>query len=398
MSIAITDTGTYPTLSKYAILAGTGITAVAINTVVIDGYYGSSTVDVSGVTTISGRGTPSGAHGFGQTATAPQDAIDARTELVTLVDNLTVAIQGIQLTRIGFTPDPSDNTVTLYPFVENQLPATTALSNVNVVLDAQTNGGAGIFYITCAGATMVLNNISSIRLVNGANSNNVFWYASGGITFTGTSPINTVDNAVPGLFIAGTQFTTDNPINIAGRVFVQTGNVAFNGGDTLGSSIDTTPYSGAAVCFPRNTPINTDQGIIPVELIKPGVHTIDGQRIVAVPQSVQDFDDHLICFEKDSLGPDCPSARTLVSRNHAVLYNEKLVRAYDLVDDPELSGEDKVHKVPYAGQRLFNILMDSYSTVTINNMVCETLDPDHQIAKLYQVNVSKHVAATACAC
>ena len=405
MSISITDTVTFPKLSQYAVLAGTGITP-GPGIIVRNGYYGSSTVNVSTVNNIYGDGSPFGPRGFGLAGSAPQDAIDAQAELSILINNLLTTTIGALTApaRTDFTAN-SDNTVTLLPFVQNQLTTTTGLTGVKIVLDAQGYGGSAKFYITCPG-TMVLNNIVSIKLVNGANSNNVYWYASDGITFTGTSPTNTAETgAVPGIFIAGNYFTTSDIINIAGRVFAHSQNIAFsisgaipfNGSGNSGSNVDTTPYSGAAICFPRNTPINTDQGIMPIELIKPGVHTIDGQRIIAVPQSVQDFDDHLICLEKDSLGPDCPTARTLVSRNHAVLYKEKLVRAYDLLDDPELSGEDKVHKVPYSGELLFNILMDSYTTVTINNMVCETLHPDHHIAKLYQVNVSEHVPATASA-
>ena len=382
MSIDITDTGTFPQLSQYAVLAATEITSMA-TTVIADGYYGSSSYDLTATLTLSGIGTPSGAHGFGQAPPLPQDALDAHTQLALLVSNINAAITGLTV-RTDFTPDVS-GVVTLLSGVLNRIPDTTGLSGVAIVLDAETFGGTAKFFITCAAGALVLDSIPSIILINGANSNNVFWFSPAGLTITGTSPTNTVDEAVPGIFIATSQVTIENPINIAGRVFAEGADVVFNGGDAFGSNVDTTPYSGAAICFPRNTPINTDQGIIPIELIKPGVHTIDGQRIVAVPQSVQDFDDHLICFEKDSLGPDCPSARTLVSRNHAVLYNEKLVRAYDLVDDPELSGEDKVHKVPYARERLFNILMDSYTTVTINNMVCETLDPDHHIAKIYNM-------------
>jgi hypothetical protein len=395
MSIDITDTGTFPNLSQYAVLAATEITSTA-NTVIANGYYGSSSFDLTSTGTLSGTGSPSGPHGFGQAPPAPQDALDAHTQLATFHSNLNTAITGLPVVTT-FTPDGL-NVVTLLSGVVNSLPLTTGLSTVALVLDAETFGGSAKFFITVASGALVLDNITSITLVNGANSNNVFWFSPAGISITGASPGNGVDEAVPGIFIATSQVTIENPINIAGRVFAEGADVVFNGGDLLGSNVDTTPYSGAAICFPRGTPINTDQGIMPIELIKPGVHTIGGQRIIAVPQSVQDFDDHLICFEKDSLGPDCPTARTLVSRNHAVLYNEKLVRAYDLVDDPELSGEDKVHKVPYSGERLFNILMDTYTTVTANNMVCETLDPDHHIAKLYQVNVSKHVAATACAC
>jgi hypothetical protein len=613
-----TNITSFPDLNDYTVLGNTAISAVA-PTVIGNGYYGTPSIDVSLVTQLSGFATPSvpgnvyGPYGTGQGTPGQNKADNAQIELGDLANNVDAAIAAIvPAPRTDFTPISS--TVTLNPFIENRLPAGTALSGVNVVLDAGVSGAGAIFYITCAGATMNLENITSIQLLNGATGNNIFWIAhgtGGKITFTGTSPSNTIADPVPGIFIARTQITFDNPINIGGRVFAREGDVQFNGGTTIGSRIDALPYtsvftllsntgitkvgispitvnvvsgfygdvsdgslntmtfsgggtlhnndtetanaksaiigiggliesinaaptvdtltssygattltinpgksvsastiifSGTTIvfdaggnpdaqfmvvstssyisfnlgtqfilrdgakntnifwltdsgfgfnsvtdtiygtfitptgpvafnttpvtvhgrvyaglgisfeadssvvdpaersapllgdlCFLRNTLINTDQGVLPISLIKPDFHTIDGQRIVAVTETAQETDDYLVCFEKDSMGPDCPNAQTIMSPNHAVLYNGSLIRAHDLVNDPELSGEDKVHKVPYASELLYNILMDSYGTVTANNMVCETLDPEHRIAQLYKVNMRKHVSATACA-
>jgi hypothetical protein len=610
------ESGSFPDLKDYTVLCGTAISSLA-PTVIGNGYYGSPSGDMSTVIELSGFATPSvpgnpyGPYGNGQGVPGQDKADNAQIQLGDLANNVDAAIAGLSTIRTDFTPTGS--TVTLLPFVENRFPAVTALSGVDIVLDAGMSGAGAIFYMTCAGTTMNLENISSITLLNGATRNNIFWIstgAGGAIHFTGTSPTNTIQDPVPGIFIATAQILFANPINIGGRVFVETGDVQFNGGvtvgsvnalpytsvftllsnagitkvgvspitvnvvsgfygdanngalttvtfsgggtlhdndtetanakaaiigvgklidsinaaptvDTLGSSygattltinpgksvspstilfmgttiifdagsnpdaqfmvvstssyisfnsgtqfvlrngakntnifwlsdlgfgfnspsgiiygtflanngpvaFNTTPvtlhgrvYSGNTIvfdadlsevdpaersapllgdlCFLGNTLINTDQGILPVSLIRPGIHTIDGQRIIAVTETLQETDDHLVCFEKDSLGPDCPNAQTMMSPNHAVFYNEKLVRAYELVRDPELSGEDKVHKVPYAGELLYNILMDTYTTVTANNMVCETLDPDHRMAKLYKVNMRKHMATTACA-
>jgi len=616
MSINI-ESGSFTDLKDYTVLGNTGITSVAA-TVIGNGYYGTPSVDVSTVTELSGFATPSvpgnpyGPYGTGQGILAEEKAVSAQIQLGDLANNVDVAIAGLSTIRTDFTPTGS--TVTLLPFVENRFPANTALSGVNIVFDAGMSGAGAFFFMTCAGTTMNLENISNIDILNGGTSNNIFWISTGTggtITFTGTSPTNTIQDPVPGIFIARTKITFENPINIGGRVFVREGDIQFNGGTTVGSHVDALPYTsvftllsnagitktGASpitvnvvsgfygdandgglntvtfsgggtlhnndtetaiakaaiitygklidsinlaptvdtlgslygattltinpgksvspstinfigttiifdadsnpdaqfmvvstsgymtfnsdtqivlrngakntnifwlselgfvfhlvsytiygiflanngpvgfnttpvtvhgrvysgdtiyfdadlsefdpaersapllgdLCFLGNTLINTDQGILPVSLIRPGIHTIDGQRIIAVTETLQETDDHLVCFEKDSLGPDCPNAQTMMSPNHAVFYNEKLVRAYDLVKDPELSGEDKVHKVPYAGELLYNILMDTYTTVTANNMVCETLDPDHHIAKLYKVNMRKHMATTASA-
>ena len=48
---------------------------------------------------------------------------------------------------------------------------------------------------------------------------------------------------------------------------------------------------------------------------------------------------------------------------------------------------EKVHKIPYDGEILYNILMKQHSTVVANNLVCETLDPTSLIAQLYSNNL-----------
>ena len=47
----------------------------------------------------------------------------------------------------------------------------------------------------------------------------------------------------------------------------------------------------------------------------------------------------------------------------------------------------KIRQVPYHGEPLYNILLDKRGWVVANNMICETLDPDNIIAKLYLSNL-----------
>jgi hypothetical protein len=44
---------------------------------------------------------------------------------------------------------------------------------------------------------------------------------------------------------------------------------------------------------------------------------------------------------------------------------------------------ENVKKIDYNDEILYNILMEEYETVNVNNLVCETLHPEHVIAKLY---------------
>jgi hypothetical protein len=144
------------------------------------------------------------------------------------------------------------------------------------------------------------------------------------------------------------------------------------------------------ICFPAGTPVNTDQGIIAIDKIDPLRHTINGKRILHITQTVT-LDKYLICIEKGALGPHTPSSRTVMTKQHKVLYQGVLVPADRLLDFPA-----GVKKVKYAGQLLYNILLEHYGVVRINNLTCETLHPNNAIAKLYlhQDFLRKSVAKT----
>ena len=44
-----------------------------------------------------------------------------------------------------------------------------------------------------------------------------------------------------------------------------------------------------------------------------------------------------------------------------------------------------VHKVPYNNNELlYNILLDEYTTVNVNGLICETLHPNNIIAQIYK--------------
>lgn len=138
------------------------------------------------------------------------------------------------------------------------------------------------------------------------------------------------------------------------------------------SSVKTyTPVSN--ICFLGNTPITTDQGIVAIEDIDPDLYTIDGKPIVAISKTKSK--DYLVCFEKDALFCNVPSKRTIMSKNHKVSYLGKMKEAYRFCN---LS--DKVYKIPYQGQTLYNVLMEKHSTMKVNNLTCETLNPNHEMA------------------
>ena len=145
-----------------------------------------------------------------------------------------------------------------------------------------------------------------------------------------------------------------------------------------------TPTPISDICFTRNTPIQTDQGIVSIHKIDPTVHSINNKKIIAITKSIS-MDNYLICFEKHALGENIPSTRTIVTKYHKIKNEHgKMIQAYKYLDY-----FDRVKKNDYNGEILYNILMEEHETVNVNNLICETLHPEHEIAKLYTSKYSQ---------
>ena len=130
------------------------------------------------------------------------------------------------------------------------------------------------------------------------------------------------------------------------------------------------------ICFPAGTPVTTDQGNVAIEKIDTDNHTIRGKKIVAITQTLQ-IQEHLVCIEKHALGHNVPSLMTYISGEHQVFYKKRMRKAKELV---ELC--DKVSLVPSNEEVLYNVLLEKYDKMMINNLICETLDPKNIMAKI----------------
>jgi hypothetical protein len=133
------------------------------------------------------------------------------------------------------------------------------------------------------------------------------------------------------------------------------------------------------ICFIKGTLITTDQGIIPIEKIDCNLQTIYDKKILAITKSIS-TDGYSICFEKNALGNNIPSIDTTVSIFHSV-YNFKkreMMKAHHFTKD-----YDKVYRVPYNKEILYNILMEKHEKIMVNNLICETLEPYSVFAKIY---------------
>jgi len=136
------------------------------------------------------------------------------------------------------------------------------------------------------------------------------------------------------------------------------------------------------VCFPKGTPVTTDQGDIDIDKLNCDKHTIRGKRIVSITQT-RDLRKYIVCINKNALSKNVPSQTTKISMNHMVFYKGKMRKAEDLVELCE-----NVFFILYNGETLYNVLLDKHDMMMINNLICETLSPDNILAKIINSKLS----------
>ena len=149
------------------------------------------------------------------------------------------------------------------------------------------------------------------------------------------------------------------------------------------------------ICFYMNTLIKTDQGDVEIQKLNPNKHTINNKTINKILTSTT-TDNNLVCFTKNSLGFLKPSRDLIVTCNHEILFNDKLIQAGEFA-----SGNIKINNlysrrkskgikfIKYNNELLYNILMDNHEIIKANNVDCETLNPKNINANI-SLNVNKY--------
>ena len=150
--------------------------------------------------------------------------------------------------------------------------------------------------------------------------------------------------------------------------------------------IQYTPY--ANVCFPAKTPITTDQGVFNIENINPDIHTIDNKKIIAISRTIS-TEKHLVCIKPNALGPNCPSKRTIMTLLHGIYIDGKLVRAKNLINKKD------IYRISYNKEILYNVVMEKHNKMGVNNMICETMNPNTSISKIYMKQYKAKLAQAA---
>lgn len=180
-----------------------------------------------------------------------------------------------------------------------------------------------------------------------------------------TGIINTTNNTIPGTY--SLYIRNEGSYNIT--LFTLT--------------VDPPVISNIPICFIKGTPILTDQGEIPIEKINPAKNTIRGENIIGLITSIP-LDSYLICIEKNALGKNIPNRKTILSKDHKIIFNGTLIESEKIITKSTSSG---IYKIKYNNTPLYNILLQNYSIISVNNLLCETLHPNNILAKLHTENI-----------
>lgn len=130
------------------------------------------------------------------------------------------------------------------------------------------------------------------------------------------------------------------------------------------------------VCFVSGTSVKTDQGNIDINLLDKEMHTIRGNNIICITETISNTDS-LLCIEKNALFSNVPSENTIITKNHKVMYKGQMYCAKNLISD-------NIHEIPYNNQKLYNVVLEKHDFMIVNNMIVETLDPMNLTAQIFE--------------
>ena len=272
------------------------------------------------------------------------------------------AFENTPLTSVTFSDDISLNTIGDYAFKN------TDISFIEIP-DGISRLGEGLFSDSSLNTIIIPSTVTTIGDYAFKNTLNLETF-----TLADRSLLNSIGQDA----FNGSGLTEINmPYNVIGYLNTYYG--VHEVGEFYGNTeaIELNYVARPGICFPKYTPITTDQGIIPIYKLKSSIHTIRGKKIVAITQS-RPFQSHIVSINKDALGKNIPCTKTEISKNHKVFYKGHMIKARNLVGLCE-----GVNYISYNGDILYNVLLETHDMMMINNLICETLNPTNIMAKIY---------------
>jgi hypothetical protein len=130
----------------------------------------------------------------------------------------------------------------------------------------------------------------------------------------------------------------------------------------------------AKICFRKGTLVDTDQGSVEIEKIDKSYHTIRSLKIIQITKTL--LQEQLVTVESDAINDNVPCINTTMSRKHIIVFQGKLVPIEELVNDKT------IYYINNGKEIVYNVMLETYNYMIINNMMVETLHPNNTIGKL----------------
>jgi len=136
------------------------------------------------------------------------------------------------------------------------------------------------------------------------------------------------------------------------------------------------PMIVSDICFVKGTIIHTDQGFISIDKI---TNQTLNHMPITVTKTIH-YDPYLVKVSANAFGK-FPTRDTYMSlKHHILLENPTMAR--------ELVNNDTILLVPYNGEPLYNVLVDTHSVMKVHGMIVETLDPTSIVGLFYKAKLS----------
>lgn len=127
------------------------------------------------------------------------------------------------------------------------------------------------------------------------------------------------------------------------------------------------------ICFHENTLIDTDQGKFKIKDLTPN-NTIQSAKIIHLIKSSIKYKD-LVLIEKNSIDNNIPSEDIILTKNHLLLINNKVVSVNKLINN------EKIKIIYDCNSYVYNMVLLNKNFIKINNLIVNVFSID---SNLYQ--------------
>ena len=337
---------------------------------------GGGTVNTVGTYTVTYNVSDAAGNAAAQVTRTVTITSDATVPVITLLGEASVSLElGSTYTDAGATAvDNTDGDITSSIVADTSEVTVNTVGTYTVTYNVSDAAGNAAAQVT---RTVTITSDATVPVITLLGEASVSLELGSTYTDAGATASDDYDGDITSSIVT----VNDVDTTVVGTYRV-TYNVTDAGGNAAEQVERTVNVEGklptSNICFPAGAPIKTDQGLVAIEKINTDFHTIDKQMIVDVTKT-KTSDAFLVKFKKHALAKNYPIKDTVMSQKHKVLYNGKMCEAKSFLT----TGFKKVEKVSYNGEVLYNVLLDKHGVMGVNGMVCETLHPEHVIAKLF---------------